>query len=249
MTNKYIKIKGVHTEDKSICEALQLVVKQCNQDSIAVSFISVERSASIENLDQLEPSFIYTQIFKEILLEMEYNEQSIKTFAQFWRLHYVQNIVELNDIAEFENNYRPQSVIRWYTREYFLYQMLNQSLRTMESATIINMGFFIRDLHEQIQQLYQKQVNSYHGKSFTVYRGQGLLKTDFEKLVKTKGGLVSFNNFLSTSEDRVISLDYARAGLATADMVSILFKMIIDSSVSSGPFASIREISYFQTEE
>ena len=89
--------------------------------------------------------------------------------------------------------------------------MLNRALRTLEGDTIINMGFFIRDLHQQIQELYQKQVGSLScGKSFTVYRGQGLLKTDFEKLVKTKGGLMSFNNFLSTSTKREVSLVFAK---------------------------------------
>jgi tetratricopeptide (TPR) repeat protein len=118
----------------------------------------------------------------------------------------------------------------------------------LEGDTIINMGFFIHDLHKQIQQLYQKQVADYRGKSFIVYRGQGLLKTDFEKLMKTKGGLMSFNNFLSTSEEREVSLGFAKNALTKTNMVGVLFKMTIDPSVSSAPFASIRDVSFFQTE-
>jgi hypothetical protein len=34
-TKKWTKVKGVHTEMKPICEALQLAVKQCNEDSIS----------------------------------------------------------------------------------------------------------------------------------------------------------------------------------------------------------------------
>jgi hypothetical protein len=127
--------------------------------------------------------------------------------------------------------------------------MLNRALRTLEGDTIINMGFFIRDLHQQIQQLYQKQVGSYNGKSFIVYRGQGLLKTDFEKLVKSKGGLMSFNNFLSTSTKREVSFGFAQGALTETNMIGILFTMTIDPSISSAPFASTREVSYFQTEE
>ena len=48
-----------------------------------------------------------------------------------------------------------------------------------------------------------------NSQSFTVYRGQGLSKTDFDQLIKTKGGLMSFNNFLSTSINRKISLEFA----------------------------------------
>jgi tetratricopeptide (TPR) repeat protein len=111
------------------------------------------------------------------------------------------------------------------------------------------MGFFIRDLHQQIQELHRKQVACYHGNSFTVYRGQGLSKKDFEKLLKSKAGLISFNNFLSSSTKREVSLVFAEGASANTDMVGILFKMTIDPSVSSAPFASIREVSYYQTEE
>jgi tetratricopeptide (TPR) repeat protein len=248
-TKDWIKIKGVHTDIKPICQALQQTAKQCNQDSIAMSFVTVNEGASSGNLDQLEPSFMYTQIFKEILLEMEHDGKSIKDLATYCRELHKDNTTELNIIGEFERNYESKSSIWWYTRECFTYQMLNRALRMLEGDTIINMGFFIHDLHEQIQQLYQKQVADYRGKSFIVYRGQGLLKTDFEKLMKTKGGLMSFNNFLSTSKKQEVSLGFAKDALTKTNMVGILFKMTIDPSVSSAPFASIRDVSFFQTEE
>jgi hypothetical protein len=91
--------------------------------------------------------------------------------------------------------------------------MLNRALRNLEGDTIINMGFLIHDLHRQIEGLDKEQVSSYHGKPFFVYRGQGLSTTDFDKLQKTKGGLMSFNNFLSTSKVRDISLGFAKGAL------------------------------------
>ena len=155
----------------------------------------------------------------------------------------------MNVINEFERDYRSQTSIWWYTRECFTYQMLNRALRNLEADTIINMGFLIRDLHRQIEQLHQKQVSGYRGKTFDVYRGQSLSTTDFDKLRKTKGGLMSFNNFLSTSTKRDVSLGFAKGALGKTDMVGILFQMTINPSVSSAPFAAIREVSYFQTEE
>jgi tetratricopeptide (TPR) repeat protein len=127
--------------------------------------------------------------------------------------------------------------------------MLNRALRMLDVDTIINMNFFIRDLHQQIQELYQKQISTYHGKPFAVYRGQGLLKTDFEKLMKSKNGLMSFNNFLSASTEREVSLGFAQGALTKTNMIGILFKMTIDPSISSAPFASIQEVSYYQRRE
>ncbi|CAF1548092.1 unnamed protein product [Adineta steineri] len=127
--------------------------------------------------------------------------------------------------------------------------MLNQALRIMDADIIINMGFFLRDVHQQIQQLHEQQVSSYGRKSFIVYRGQGLMKTDFEKLQKAKGGLISFNNFLSTSKDKEVSLRFARNASADPNKVGILFIMSINPCLKSTPFASIKAVSYFKEEE
>jgi tetratricopeptide (TPR) repeat protein len=246
---KWTKVKGVHTEIKPICEILQLAVKQCNEDSIAVSFMALGEVASSQNLNELEASFMYTQIFKEILLEMKHELQAIKDLAVYCRKLYNDNVGQLTIIKEFERDYRPELSIWWYTRECFTYQMLNRALRNLEGDTIINMGFFIHDLHRQIEGLHKKQVSIYHGKPFFVYRGQGLSTADFDKLQKTKGGLMSFNNFLSTSKVREVSLGFAKRASRKTDMVGILFQMSIDPSVSSAPFAAIRDVSYFMAEE
>jgi tetratricopeptide (TPR) repeat protein len=248
-TKEWDKVKGVHTEIKPICEALQLSAKQCNEDSIAVSFMALDEESSDQNLNQLEASFMYTQIFKEILLDMEQDPQAIKDLAAYCRKLYNDNVRQLTIIEEFERDYRPQSSIWWYTRECFTYQMLNRALRNLEGDTIINMGFLIHDLHRQIEELHEEQVSSYHGKPFFVYRGQGLSTTDFDKLQKTKGGLMSFNNFLSISKVRKVSFGFAKDASRKTGMIGILFQMTIDPLVSAAPFAAIHDVSYFKKEE
>ncbi|CAF4171589.1 unnamed protein product, partial [Adineta steineri] len=245
----WTKIKGVHTNIKEICQALQLAIKQCDQDAIAVSFVTINEMSSTDNLNQLEPTFMYTQLFKEILLNIEYDRKAIKDLTDCCREVFTDNPSELKVINEFERDYRPQQAVWWYTRECFTYKMLNQALRIMDADIIINMGFFLRDVHQQIQQLYEQQVSSYGRKSFIVYRGQGLMKSDFEKLQKAKGGLMSFNNFLSTSKTKEVSLRFARDASTEPNKVGIFFIMSIDPCLKSTPFASIKEESYFKEEE
>ncbi|CAF4231952.1 unnamed protein product, partial [Adineta steineri] len=156
--------------------------------------------------------------------------------------------MQLQIINEFEREYRPKKAIWWYTRECFTYKMLNEALRMLDADMIINMGFFIRHVHQHIQHLYKQQVSSYERKPFVVYRGQGFMKSDFEKLQKAKGGLISFNNFLSTSKNEKVSLSFARNASTKPDMVGILFIMSIDPCLQSTPFASIKEESYFKEE-
>ncbi|CAF3990118.1 unnamed protein product [Adineta steineri] len=245
-TTEWRKIKSVHTNIEDLCKALQLDIKKCNRDSIAMSFVTVNDMESTDNLNQLEPTFMYTQIFKENLLNMEHNQQAIKEFITYCRNNDCGSKIIID---RFEKQYHPESAIWWYTSTPFIYCMLNDSLRFMEGSTIINMGFFIHDLHQQIQQLHQQQLNNYHYQSFIVYRGQGLSKANFEKLQKNKSSLIAFNNFLSTSMEQSVSLAFARSASETAGMVGVLFKMLIDPRVRSVPFASIKAISCFEDED
>jgi tetratricopeptide (TPR) repeat protein len=68
-------------------------------------------------------------------------------------------------------------------------------------------------------------------------------------MMKTKGGLISFNNFLSSSKKPNIALIYAQRALINSDSVGIVFQMIINPSISKTPFALIDEHSFFKQSE
>jgi hypothetical protein len=153
-SNEWSKVKDVYSKITSICEALTQDVKQCNRNCIPVSFVPSNDGTTNPNMDQLDPSFMYTQIFKEILLKNEFNQKSIEDLIAYCRQQYEANRSTLNTIAEFECEYRTQSPIWCYTRHCFIYEMLNRALRNLEADTIIKMGYFIDDLHRQIKQLH-----------------------------------------------------------------------------------------------
>ncbi|CAF4652794.1 unnamed protein product [Rotaria sp. Silwood2] len=245
----WFKVKGVHTSIPPICQALAEAVKKCNQDHVDFTVISAHEGGSSENRNRIEPSFMYTQLFKEILLDMDHGQQVINDLVMFCKETYERNPDELKCIQDFQRNYHSSNAIWWYTRECFTYKMINRALRTLDADMIIRMGFFLCDVHRQIQELHKKQIPQYHGEPFLLYRGQRLLKSDFEKINKNKGGLISFNNFLSTSKTRDVALIYADGVQEATGKVGVLFQMTIDPKQSSTSFASIRELSYFQQEE
>jgi tetratricopeptide (TPR) repeat protein len=242
------KIKGVFTQIGPICESLKQSIHECEQNFISLSFVTANE-VSGQNLDQLDQSFMYTQILKEILFEIQYTDQAVKDLISFCREQYAGNQNELSIIDGFERNYRRKTPIWWYTYPSFVHSMLNRALRTHEVDSIIKMGFFIQDLHRQIEQLHKEQSNDEQKRSFTVYRGQGLSKQDFEKLIRAKGGLMSFNSFLSTSKKRKISLEFAQDALNNLETIGILFKMIIEPANISTPYAVIDDVSYFSSEQ
>ncbi|CAF3203255.1 unnamed protein product [Rotaria sp. Silwood2] len=244
------KLKGVFTDITPICKALQQAAQECDQNMISASFVTVNSGSTKQNLNQLDSSFMYTQIMKEILLKIDFNQQHIKEFTMHCRDIFANNPFELQYVKKLEHEYFKHIPVWWYTNQCFLYSMLNRSLRMMEIDLIISMGFFIRDLYNHIVQLHKEQcVENTHEKFFTVYRGQGLSQDDLDRMMKTPGGLLSFNNFLSTSIDRQISLNFARQTTETSNLVGILFVMRIDSSILSTPYANVRDVSYLKGEE
>ena len=244
------KIKGVFTEISPICDALKQAAKQCEQNAIPMSFIPTSSGdVSTKKLNQLDSSFMYTQILKEILLTIKFEEKHIKQFIDYCRKDFIEKI-DLDNLKKLQRKYHKKSPIWWYTYESFLYQMLNHALRTMDADVIIRIGFFINDLHRDIEQLHSKQFGGQSlDKIFTVYRGQGLSNKDFKQMTETKGGLMSFNSFLSTSKHRTIALEFASNAALNPDLVGIVFNMTIDPSKSTTPFACITDVSYFHEED
>lgn len=246
---EWSKIKGVFPDMLSINEVLKQTALQCEQNAISMSFVSTNEDLSKKKLNQLDSSFMYTQILKEILFTIEFEPKHFEEFIEYCHDIFYDNPNELENINKLKKNYRNKSPIWWYTFDCFLYPLLNRSLRMMDVDIIIRIGFFINDLHRHIDQLYQEQYRSHTSNSiFTVYRGQGMSKNEFDQLNKSNGGLISFNNFLSTSMSQTISLRFAQRALNNPDLVGVFFVMTIDPSQSTTPFASITDTSYYKTE-
>ncbi|CAF1285705.1 unnamed protein product [Rotaria sordida] len=215
--------------------------RNCDRGMISISF------------NHIDPLFMYTQLLKETLLEIEDDDvKSIKELVEYCRLH---SDVSEKTLEKIEQEYRDHTPIWWYTGPYFIYSMLNRGLQQMDVDIILKMGFFIRHLHQHITDLHCEQQNSKAAmpSNFQVFRGQGLSMEAFEKMKKTKGGLMSFNNFLSTSCSHENSLQiFARSAAFDADSVGILFVMNIDTAIctaSSTPFVSVKNVGFYHDED
>jgi len=239
----------IHSEIEHVCEALQLLENQYKIDSTAVTFISASEIESNINSDRLDPTFMYTQLLKKVILEMKHDEQSRTDFLQHCQGKYAAKNANLTVINEFAQAYRPEEAIFWYTREPFIYEELNQSLRLLRVDRIIDMRFFIHDLHQQLAELHKAQIQSHHNKPFKVYRGQRLSFDDFKKLRESIGGLVAFNCFLSTSHNRNISELFYEGIKQIEDMIGILYVITVYPNSTTVPFANINGVSNLPEED
>ncbi|CAF4581869.1 unnamed protein product, partial [Rotaria magnacalcarata] len=112
---------------------LTKATQSCDHAAIPMSFIPKrqisEAASSEQNLNQLPPSYMYSVIFKDIILEIDHDDnKSMNTLVNFCRQ---KNIPEIQ-INLLQSNYHEESPVWWYTKPIFLYGMLNRALRTLD---------------------------------------------------------------------------------------------------------------------
>ncbi|CAF0717452.1 unnamed protein product [Adineta steineri] len=79
-------------------------------------------------MDQSDPSFMYSQILKEILLIIDFEDKHITEFINYYRGTLAKDYIDSRTIEELEG-YRNQEPIWWYSSKCYLYLKLNEALR------------------------------------------------------------------------------------------------------------------------
>ncbi|CAF2061088.1 unnamed protein product [Rotaria magnacalcarata] len=175
----------------------------------------------------IDPLFMYTQLFKEALLEIEDDdEKSFKELVEYCRL---QGDIDEKIIDRVKREYHSHNLIWWYTAPYFVYSMLNSGLQLIDADIILKMRFF----YSIFTQIYRTLTSG-----TTIGQDQSY----------------SLSSLLWTSRDRRISFMYAHSVAIDNDQqsVSIIFVITIDSSsyvTSSIPFVDVKSVDYYQDAE
>ncbi|CAF1534970.1 unnamed protein product, partial [Didymodactylos carnosus] len=132
----------------------------------------------------------------------------------------------------------------WYTRECFLYHLLNKALRTLDIDLLYLLGFFIRDLREQLEQYRCPSP-------IRIYRSQLMSKMEVQQLNNFRGQLISMNSFLSTTLDREMAVFFlGDIEVLDGDLQPVLFEIEADPRIDGvKPFANITPFSYIEDEE
>ncbi|CAF1675731.1 unnamed protein product, partial [Adineta ricciae] len=137
LEQNWAKVKGIFVNIESICEALRNITHEYKENSISMSFVKSDDAISDENLNQLDHTFMYTRLLKEILFSIDFERQHINEFLTYCREQFIHNISTLQKLDILEQDYHTHEPIWWYTQDFFLYSMLNQALRTMDIDQIM----------------------------------------------------------------------------------------------------------------
>jgi hypothetical protein len=114
--------------------------EQCDEETrTLVNSISVIDSTLKQNMNEMNITFMYTHILKEIIEQMEFHQESVNDFAEYCRKKFSEDSNKRQIIEKFEQEYFHHEPLWWYTNQWLLCSLLNRAVCTMELDMIIQM--------------------------------------------------------------------------------------------------------------
>ena len=106
--------------------------------------------------------FMWSQILLEILLNMPSasSNNPQKDFIEEAKRLYNTDKPGPSQIDQFSREYQSQDAIKWYTRDSFVYRLVNKALRTRDICLIFKFRFIIQDIYKQLKDQQQVQLKS-----------------------------------------------------------------------------------------
>ena len=196
-----------------------------------------------ENQDQsptkLNDAFTHSLVLINALLRLKSPSKDNQQLITLCKNKYKDNSHQLDMIRKFKHEYTPDKALWWYTRESFLYRMLNEALRVQDIDLLLLFRFVISDVYNQLKQNQYKSPTR-------VYCGQIMTTSELRYLRRSVHGFISINSFFLTTTDRDKALDFLNDSPIDNYHHRILFIIDVDSNVvTTKPFADINKISSF----
>ena len=249
LINEYPKIVGIYVDLNSLCVSIQEQVDLVEQQLETFSFFD-QHQKSTKDLSKQSAEFLWFQLFNYVILRLPRNQQAKKQMLEICRRYYHGNLNQLELIDEFDCNYQPEVAIQWYSKQSFVYKLINKALRSEDIDQLYTFRFFIGDLSENLAREHRKLLRSGE-RLLIVYRGGKLSNEELNQLKENEGKLISTNGYLSTSRLRQQALAFATKFTKRSDVLSVLFeiKCNVQDLGDSVLFADIASFSVYPDEQ
>ena len=247
-TKRYSKIHGIYDNRSSLLKKLRQDVKQHYINLSAISTFSLmddSTGTSFEELKSSNGDFIFYQLLPELMLRTPNTKNAKNDLVNLARTCYKNNEAQLKLIRNFEETYKSEEAIKWYTKDTFLYRIVNKAIRAANFDLIWKCRFFIADLHEQLQ---KKQSSEERKNSISVYRGQIISKDELDFINNHIRSYIMFKTFWSASADRAVAELYAGNGEQRPSKESVIFQIKIQSKYLANPVTDIATLSEIKDE-
>ncbi|CAF1200789.1 unnamed protein product [Rotaria sordida] len=215
---------------------------------IATSKIYNKKEKAIRNLSKEAGSFLYFQLFKNILKHLPKTIEAKKAMITICRNYYRENLAELANIDDFDKTYKSVDAILWYTKDTFVNKFINKALRTEDIDVLFQFRFYIIDLSEQLELKFQ-ELKEKQKDILKLYRAIQLSQDELTNYQNSIGNLISNNEYLSTSSQRSVAYDFLTKFTKQEGIVHALVEYSVNLNVVQKiTIADVRQYSAFPEE-
>ena len=120
-------------------------------ESLSINIFNSSVQGERQSSSGLNGQFVHSQLLIDCLIRMKISNDERKELISFCQQQYKTNPAELKIIKEFERDYTSNRSLWWYTRQSFIYRVLNKALRVQNINILYLFRFLIRDLGERIR--------------------------------------------------------------------------------------------------
>jgi hypothetical protein len=164
------QVRGVFPDTKQLLNQLKKDIEMIQNSPV---HLSISRSGdsniphtSIDNLQRERNAFNWAQMSLIIILRVSRPTDNVyRGILDECRGIYKTNKTVIQKINEFERTYKPEEAISWYTRDSFLFRVVNMALRSKNIVIIWKFRFIIQDIYQQLEALHEKQRKESKGKA------------------------------------------------------------------------------------
>lgn len=247
--NAYRNVIGIYVNLDDLVQSIQAQIDHLQRQMQTFSFFD-HHQKSTKELSKDSAAFVWFQLFNYVIARLPHKQKAKQEMIRVCRDYYRGNEKELKLIDEFEQNYRSRDALRYYSKDSFIYRLINKALRTEDIDLLYVFRFFIGDLSRSLEKEHKKLLSS-KIEILDVYRGLKLDKEEYETLKQNHGKLISTNGYLSTSLNESQAKAFAKKPTKRTDIVPVLFHIQcnikeIDKSIA---FADISGFSPYPDEK
>ena len=205
-----------------------------------------KKDSSLENVYTWWLDFITCLVY--LPYPKDYHLRLVTSLKDYYKDH----LSKLAALDEFERTYQPSDAIRWYTRDSFVYRLLNNASRRFNIELMFLFGFFVQDMYKQLKVEHQNfKVTQEYCPVTKVYRGQRMSQNEIQLLKNDNEPKFTLanNSFFSTSCNREVAKMFLNPFIQPTDKLqNVLFEIEINLNEESVPYANISHLSYMNSE-
>lgn len=266
LMNRYRKIRGIFVDKFKLFYQMAEDVLKFDEKLFSMHIFARKHENGIETSmrdyvidDKITLNWI--ELFCLILVYLPLDRKAKQDMIKQCRMYYHGNDAEQKKIDRFaEQNCTEDVIIHWYTRDSFVYRLINKALRTLNIDIIFKFRFFIIELYRQLKSYHTNYIESllftptHTEKIRTVYRGQLISTDELEKLKNSVGNTISSTSFLSTTEDEIMARGFiagapsSNSALFEINIPDSYYDQISDSLSYNAPFFKVNSVSQFRGE-